>query len=110
MSARAYSSSLSTHLLILGASGGLATWRKVTSLLCSLPVTQGLVTALGLAPLHGFTKDILRVKSLALCCPACFSGPLRERLLRYYAETADQVKRLLRVTANGKAQNRCQSS
>lgn len=44
-----------------------------------------------------------------LCaCPACFSGPLRERLLRYYAETADQVKRLLRVTANGKAQNQCQ--
>ena len=28
-------------------------------------------------------------------------GPLRDRLLRYYAETADQVQRLLRVTANG---------
>ena len=28
-------------------------------------------------------------------------APLRDRLLRYYAETADQVQRLLRVTANG---------
>jgi len=33
-----------------------------------------------------------------MCCPA---GPWRMDLLRYYAETADQVQRLLRVTANG---------
>ena len=32
---------------------------------------------------------------------ARLTGPLRDRLLRYYAETADQVQRLLRVTANG---------
>ena len=45
----------------------------------------------------GSTRPCHHVRDHVMHSP----GPLRERLLRYYAETADQVQRLLRVTANG---------
>ena len=78
----AHSSSSSMRLPTRGASNGLGSSQEVGVLAVGLQTI-----ACAMQPCGDYT--------------VCLSGPLRDRLLRYYAETADQVQRLLRVTANG---------
>lgn len=83
----AHSSSSSTGLLTHGAFGGLESSQEVGMLQWACKCYM-VMQSCGDYIVH-------------------LPGPLRDRLLRYYAETADQVQRLLRVTANGAQQLPC---